>query len=62
MQQQSAIGVAAKNPHFNFVTKYFVDKSRQDCCSELREAPARWFGIGESWIASMIQRLNASTT
>jgi hypothetical protein len=30
------------------VIKYFADKSRQGFCSELRETPARWFGIGQS--------------
>jgi hypothetical protein len=30
-----------------FLTKYSFDKSRQDSCSELREAPARWFEIGQ---------------
>jgi hypothetical protein len=25
-----------------------ADKSRQDCCCELRESPARGFGIGQS--------------
>src|SRR5206468_3113014 len=34
-----------KNPPVNFVTKYFTDKSRQDWCSELKRASARWFGI-----------------
>jgi hypothetical protein len=28
-------------------TKYFLDKSRQDRCSELKEAPAGWFEIGQ---------------
>jgi hypothetical protein len=48
MPQQSAIGCAAENPHFNFVTEQIADKSRQGFCSELRETPARWFGIGQS--------------
>jgi hypothetical protein len=37
-----------ENPQFNFVTKYFADKSRQDWCSELKRASATWFGIEES--------------
>src|SRR5437016_10243020 len=41
-------GRLQQNLPFNFVTKYFVDKSRQGFCSELREAPARWFEIGQS--------------
>jgi len=34
------IDITRKIPHFNFVTKYLPDKSRQDSSSELKEASA----------------------
>ena len=43
---QNSAALRCKKSPFNFVTKHFVDTSRQDFCSELREAPARWFAIG----------------
>src|SRR2546430_8424888 len=38
----------AKSPHFNLVTKYFADNSRQGCRLRLRRAPPQWFEIRES--------------
>jgi hypothetical protein len=40
--------LAAENPPVNFVTKYFVDNSRQHYGSRLKGARARWFEIRQS--------------